>query len=610
MAESKVPTFTSLKREDWSGYLTRLNLHFKYRKVEDDALKHAAFVSNMGDIFYKLADRIMVQNLSKTVAECTYGEITELLTKYFKPTENVNTCKNLFFHREKKSTETVDEYADALTELAHKCNFTAELRKEILRDRFLTGLNNEKMQTILFAIDPTPEFDVLLAKARIQEHILVDVSEVQKASVDKVDKMDNGNGNSVNLVSKFTSGKINKLGNRPNKWNNSNEKQGCSSEESSKCFRCTKGGHSPDDCWFKTKRCLFCEKKGHTIRACKLKEKSIKHLSNESEESDSDQCLNVKEGEGGILPEYCFKVSANVNPNRPILMHVTLNGNLVELELDTGSCHTLINSKEFVTIFEKNQPKLENCSDVVLFDFNGKDITVMGKTSLCVEFEGKSKMLTALITVKGHSVIGRDWLYYLKPELFSSECEEAMYKISNVNSVSEVCILQESSSSIGDFIMPTNMDSNLQCGNYLTVPGANSDPGGEISSANSFGFPNSSDSGCGEGIEFNGCDFVTKREGKLNSKLIGIKGNNGRKWNKVKRGRGIFCKKKFLGNLGLKRVFLILCLCLLIVLSGSFAWKLWSVDNTARMLDLDGRLHCVDGCHMSSMLGGYRKFPT
>src|SRR5271154_902547 len=112
MAESKVPLFTTLRREDWSGYLTRLTLHFCYKKVEDEAMKHAAFVSNMNDQFFKLTDRVMVQSLSKTVAECTYTEITDQLSKYFKPMENINTCKNIFFHREKKSTETVDQYAD------------------------------------------------------------------------------------------------------------------------------------------------------------------------------------------------------------------------------------------------------------------------------------------------------------------------------------------------------------------------------------------------------------------------------------------------------------------------------------------------------------------
>src|SRR6266404_7676369 len=287
MAETRCPQFTSLKREDWEGYLIRLNLHFLCKKVKEDDMKMAAFVSNMGDQFYKLAERVMTQTLSKTISECTYTEITEQLTKYFKPTENVNTCKNIFFHREKKSTETVDQYADALTELAHKCGFTAEVRKVILRDRFLTGLSDAKMQTILFALDPTPDFDELLTKARLQEHILLDVDEVNKGANASMDSSGN-----VNSVSKLTTGKktfSNRNGNssKPsnNKGSNNGGKGGGSGNQSQDkpCYRCLGKGHAPNSCWAKDQKCFNCQSIGHIGKACKKKPKSVKNVSDKNQ---------------------------------------------------------------------------------------------------------------------------------------------------------------------------------------------------------------------------------------------------------------------------------------------------------------------------------------
>src|SRR6266404_5574432 len=428
MAETRCPQFTSLKREDWEGYLIRLNLHFLCKKVKEDDMKMAAFVSNMGDQFYKLAERVMTQALSKKVSECTYAELTKELSKYFKPTENVNTCKNLFFHREKKSTETVDQYADALTELAHKCGFTAEVRKVILRDRFLTGLSDAKMQTILFALDPTPDFDELLTKAKLHEHILLDVDEVNKEANASVDSSGN-----VNSVSKLTTSKqtfSNRNGNssKPNVGNGSNKGSkggGNGSQSQDKpCYRCLGKGHEPNSCWARDQKCFNCQSIGHIGKACKKKSKTVRNVSDKNQGEGVVSDYESDEGSSKyVRDEYCFAIS-NIDPRQPILMCFEINGVTCDLEMDSGSCNTLINSDYWNRIFQNDlncKPEIDSNKLPVLRDYNGETIPILGVATVFVVYRGQKCLLPIIIATKGPNIVGKDWLKHFRPELFDSE---------------------------------------------------------------------------------------------------------------------------------------------------------------------------------------------
>ncbi len=273
-----MPTFTSLKREEWDGYRDRLELFFTFRAIKEAKLQHAAFVSSMSPEFYKLAERVVLQQVSKKVKDCSLDELLNALTKHFKPTENINSLKNLFFHRERKDHETVEQYADFLTDLAHRCQFSAEARDEFLRDRFLTGLNNIAMQTRLFALVPTPKFEELITKAKVEEGISTDVQEVSKTfpSLSLSEK--------VNVVFKPKSKAVVKK-----------------DPEEEECYRCLQEGHNPGQCWARDRICFSCKGVGHTKVACKsiqaykLAQKKVKKV----QDSSDDEICHIRD-------EYCF----------------------------------------------------------------------------------------------------------------------------------------------------------------------------------------------------------------------------------------------------------------------------------------------------------------
>ena len=149
------------------------------------------------------------------------------------------------------------------------------------RDRFLTDLSDVKMQTILCALDTTLDFDELLTKAKLQEHILLDVDEVNKGANASMDSSGN-----VNSVSKLTTGKktfSNRNGNssKPSsdKGSNNGGKGGGSGNQSQDkpCYRCLGKGHAPNSCWSRDQKCFNCQNVGHIGKACR--KKSVKNVS-------------------------------------------------------------------------------------------------------------------------------------------------------------------------------------------------------------------------------------------------------------------------------------------------------------------------------------------
>jgi len=185
---------------------------------------------------------------------------------------------------------------------------------------------------------------------------------------------------------------------------------------------------------------------GHVKIACrKLKKAAIKTVQGkqlgEVSDSDNEDCLNVRD-------EYCWVVktredtlsvqeatclkgvgkvlAVGSNPKQPILLGVQINGVMCQLEMDTGSVHTLINSGDFDSLFGnecKNRPVIDCDKRPKLSDYNGCSIPVLGQGTVCVSFNGQERKLLITVAAKGSSVIGRDWLWYLKPELFKTNVD-------------------------------------------------------------------------------------------------------------------------------------------------------------------------------------------
>ena len=148
--------------EDFESYCSRVDLYFTANEIKD-AKRVPAFLTLVAPKVFSLARNLLSP---KNPAECTYKEIKDVLLLHYKPEVILIYERFKFYSRSQKSGETVSDFVAALKALAHTCDFKTTL-KDMLRDRFVMGLSDDKTQRALLAeADLTFERAVEIATAR------------------------------------------------------------------------------------------------------------------------------------------------------------------------------------------------------------------------------------------------------------------------------------------------------------------------------------------------------------------------------------------------------------------------------------------------------------
>ena len=147
-----------------------------------------------------------------------------------------------------KPGESIGEYAVvALKKLSIHCNF-GEFLNRALRDRFVCGLSNVKIQNKLLNTENIT-FDKACQIAKSMEMAERNTQEFHPTTSAS--------------ASGFSEGTVNKIESKRN-----NEQA---------CYRCG-GNHTAKTCRFKTPKCFKCTKIGHIASVCRIV-KPVKRLS-------------------------------------------------------------------------------------------------------------------------------------------------------------------------------------------------------------------------------------------------------------------------------------------------------------------------------------------
>ena len=88
-----------------------------------------------------------------------YADLVTALKNHYDPIPSVIVQRYKFNSRNRAQGKTVAKYVAALRSLAEHCNY-ADVLNDMLRDRLVCGVNNEKIQQRLLA-----EKDLTFAKA-------------------------------------------------------------------------------------------------------------------------------------------------------------------------------------------------------------------------------------------------------------------------------------------------------------------------------------------------------------------------------------------------------------------------------------------------------------
>ena len=193
----------------------------------------------------------------------------------------------------------------------------------MLRDRLVSGINNNKFQQRLLAEGSTLTYDRALELA-----LSLEAAEVNSSAIRTAQNVQTSGVRQTELRTQEFNG-ISKLS-----PTTTTHVSGPSN------LRCDGRNHRPDKCAFKDKECFLCRSKGHTIKVCRKKRYSKndglitpklentfnkinkQELSDNNDHSDDD-VYNL------------YTISSKKTP--PLMVTFKINTQDISMEVDTGA---------------------------------------------------------------------------------------------------------------------------------------------------------------------------------------------------------------------------------------------------------------------------------
>ena len=342
--------------EDWVEYTDRLSYYFTANGVTDAAKKRAILISCCGPATFRLMKSLVFPD---QLSDFTFAQLVEKVKVHREPKASIIVRRFQFHSRIRALDETVADYVAALRRLAEHCEFN-DMLQEMLRDRFVCGINNSAIQKRLS--EPNLTLKKAISVAQAAEIAETGMKELQSNTTCATDEK---------TVHKFTSAATTNPSDKPKE-----------------CYRCG-AKHNPDQCRFKSENCRACGKQGHIARVCRSKKKT-QTLKSESSTQATNQVIELRSTtDYTLFPVTCQE-------GKPLQTTVYLEDHPFVMEVDTGAAVSLINESTY-----KSSPFLKRLplqsSTVQLRTYTGEKITVAGELSVNVRSGTQSHSLPLLV---------------------------------------------------------------------------------------------------------------------------------------------------------------------------------------------------------------------
>ncbi|CAH0724893.1 unnamed protein product, partial [Brenthis ino] len=378
--------------EKFSDYIERFEMFLECNKIEAARWK-AVFLSVIGPKLFSL-----LKNLCTPVAprERTYEELKKNLMNHLEPKPNVITERYKFGQRCQMSGESINTYLAELKKLSLYCNYGENLTEQI-RDKFISGLNNEKIKQKLLN-----ESEVTLEKAYNIAVQLENTDRDLEVMTSKVHR--------IGVAGKKRGGQRNHTCGQLQQSARSNNKL---------CKCCGKGGHLKEVCWFKDRKCRSCGKIGHLLAVCRFKKgkKLCNYIENEHNQDI-------------VLEDIQNLFTLSDTHVSPYKLELQINNKKVMFEIDTGAAISVIS--QYIKNKYFNDSEMYKCN-LKLRSYVNDLITPLGFINVDIAYD-KKKMKAKLYVIEngGPSLIGRDLLKKLNIKTLninSLSCENIKDKL-------------------------------------------------------------------------------------------------------------------------------------------------------------------------------------
>ncbi|XP_015280720.1 PREDICTED: uncharacterized protein K02A2.6-like [Gekko japonicus] len=372
--------------EDWDSYLARFEFHLETHDITEETKKRACLLSSCGKDTFDIARSLVAPTEVKTVS---FADITKKLKAHFSPQPSEIACRHAFYKRNQAANETIADFVAALRKAARPCN-VADV-EIALRDRLVCGLRDERLQQRLFA-KPTLTWAVAYEEAVAAEAADRSTKEVRQRQAtteqhvhsqcneeEGVDALED-----VNAVK----GKRTQMKTAPSKT----------------CSGCG-GKHQRDACWARDLECRACGRRGHIARVCRAAKKNPVSKPSERRRSPAREAYSQVTATRPSAPV----VNRTSCPGK-IVITVLLDGRPCSFEIDSGSSVTIVSAETWQKLFPDRSKRRLQHADMRVSDFQGRRIPLVGRDTVNVEYEGKCKKLSFLVTEGDWvNLLGLDW---------------------------------------------------------------------------------------------------------------------------------------------------------------------------------------------------------
>ena len=316
------------EEDDWSQYCERLDHYLSANGVANAEKKRSILISVCGSHAYKIMRSLAAPEMPGTK---TYDELKTLLKNHFNPAPSPIVQRFKFNSRFRHSGESVAMFVAELRRLSEHCAFTEGTLEDMIRDRLVCGINDDRMQRRLLA-----EAELNFKRA----YELCIASEAANKDATEIKKSFSATNSSVQ-------GSVQHMSQSKNKSKAMSSTTTKAESPPNVCFRCG-GTHWAKDCKFIDAKCFSCNEVGHIAKKCRNKKATPSGKPKRKPRRKTQHKTYLLEEDGEVEPPVEYDLYHMSEPqSEPIYVNVLINNIKMEMELDTGASSSVISESVY-----------------------------------------------------------------------------------------------------------------------------------------------------------------------------------------------------------------------------------------------------------------------
>lgn len=402
----------------WNKYRKRFENMITAINVTDPNRSLALLLHCGGERLHDIYETLSV---TKEAAETDFTAALRCLNNYFQPQKNIEYETFLFHETHQEQSESLSAYHTRLVEMAKRCEFPNSdrtIKSHVIRTCKSSKLRREALEKNLSLTD-------ILKRGRALELSDAQASLMEKPQVNAMStKQSKTRGSAQQQHATNNNREHNRE--RRNPGNRPGNRQHQPSRKS--CSFCGGQWHTElSKCPARGKTCDKCGKKNHFAKAC-LSNKNVHNVTNEQSETQHQQQDQQTNEHYGL-----YHLNGDVNID-PIFFDITVEGQKMTFELDTGSAFTIIGETQLkkhldhLTLVSVNDPGIKT--------YGGDKLKILGEAEVEVQHNNQTLKLPVLVTPGDkQSLLGRNWLFVLKLDWTNAIKERAIHNMSGPKDV-------------------------------------------------------------------------------------------------------------------------------------------------------------------------------